>query len=66
MPAQIDVVPTETLPEVHTETPLPASPHTFEDGRARTLLPAANDAVDRVLSADSAAFIRQSRQHEGE
>ena len=66
MPAPIDLMLTFISPEVQTENPLPASRHTFENGRARRLLLAANNAVDRVLSADSAAFIEQNRQRGGE
>jgi hypothetical protein len=66
MPTLIDVTLADMSPDVQTENPLSASPPAFEDGPARTLLMAANNAVDRVLSSDSAAFIAQNRQHEGE
>ena len=42
------------------------SPQPIQQGRARALLLAANNAVDRVLTGDSAAFVEQNRQHEGE
>lgn len=62
----IDVALTDISPDSQTENLLAVSPHASEKDRARTLLLAANNAVDRALSADSAAFVQQSRQHEGE